>query len=126
MKRLFCLFALLFAVSAHAQAAGHTATLNFTLPTVHQDGTPITGALTVNVYQGVGKGNEGATPAFTGVTGTTFTITSGLADGTTVCWQLTAVEAGNTAGESPRTNEVCATFPFSAPAAPSGVTVTTT
>ena len=68
------------------------------------------GATTYNVYRSTTSGGEGATPVSTGVTATSFTDT-GLADGTTYYYQVTAV---NAQGESGKSNEASAT-PTSAP-----------
>lgn len=110
-------YALFFVASAfiQAQAAGPAATLTWTAPTTNTDGTPITGTLSFNVYQGP-TGAEGATPVQTGLSGTSVTITLGLADGTTVCFKVTAVEGGQ---ESAKSNEACKTFPAATPNAPS-------
>lgn len=118
MRKL--LFVLLFAAAqAVAQAAGPSATLTWVPPTTNTDTTPITLPLTFNVYQGP-TGAEGATPVQTGLTGTSVTITAGLADGTTVCFKITAVEGGQ---ESAKSNEACKTFPPATPNAPATLTV---
>lgn len=105
---------LLAATIAVAQAAGPSATLTWVPPTTNTDGTPITGALTFNVYQGP-TGAESTTPVQTGLSGTSATITAGLADGTTVCFKVTAVEGGQ---ESAKSNEACKTFPAATPNSP--------
>jgi glucose/arabinose dehydrogenase/fibronectin type 3 domain-containing protein len=72
------------------------------------------GAVTYNVYRGITSDGQGDTPIATGVTSTSFTD-SGLTNGTTYYYKVTAV---NAAGESPRSNEASATPqvapPFSA------------
>src|SRR5207248_2887840 len=68
------------------------------------------GAVSYNVYRGTSPGGEGATPVATGVTALGFTDT-GLIDGTTYYYRVTAVDAG---GESARSAEASAT-PHAAP-----------
>jgi fibronectin type 3 domain-containing protein len=75
------------------------------------------GAASYNVYRGTSPGGEGPSPLATGVTTTSFSD-SGLTDGTTYYYQVTAV---NSAGESVRSGEVSAT-PVAPPSAPTGVT----
>jgi fibronectin type 3 domain-containing protein len=76
-------------------------------------------ATSYNVYRSTSSGGEGATPYQTGVTSTSFTDT-GLTNGTTYYYQITAV---NAAGESPKSSEVSAT-PLSGPPAPTNLTAT--
>lgn len=78
------------------------AVLSWVAPTTNTDGTPITGTLTYNVYQGLSP-----------------TIT-GLPDGATVYFTVTAVEGGV---ESAKSNVVSKVFPPATPDAPSGLTV---
>jgi hypothetical protein len=61
------------------------------------------GAVSYSVYRGLSAGAE--TLFQTGVTGTTF-VNTGLANGTTYFYEVTAVNAG---GESPRSSEASAT-----------------
>jgi fibronectin type 3 domain-containing protein len=75
------------------------------------------GAQSYSVYQGTASGGEGQTPVFTGVTGTTATVT-GLANGTTYFFKVTAV---STAGASLESSEVSAT-PAAVLTAPTGLT----
>jgi subtilase family serine protease len=63
------------------------------------------GATTYNIYRSLTPGGEGSTPFMTGVTTTSFTDT-GLTDGTTYYYTVTAV---NSAGESSQSSEVSAT-----------------
>jgi subtilase family serine protease len=67
--------------------------------------TASAGATSYNIYRSLTKGGEGATPYKTGVTGTSFTDT-GLTDGTTYYYTVTAVDA---LGESAQSAEVSAT-----------------
>jgi cellulose 1,4-beta-cellobiosidase len=64
-----------------------------------------TGATSYNIYRATSSGGEGSTPLAAGVIGTSFTDT-GLTNGTTYYYQVTAV---NAAGESGRSTEVSAT-----------------
>jgi subtilase family serine protease len=63
------------------------------------------GATSYNVYRSLTKGGEGATAYKKGITSTSFTDT-GLTDGTTYYYTVTAV---NSAGESGQSSEVSAT-----------------
>ena len=102
---------------AIAQAAAPSATLSWGPPTQYVDGTTIPSGTTItyNVYQGRTATTLGTTPAATGVTAVTDTIATGLMDGVTYCWAVTAVVNGL---ESAQTPAVCKTFP---PAAPGSV-----
>jgi hypothetical protein len=81
----------LTATPGNAQVA-----LNWTAPA---------GATSYNLYRGTTAGGEGTSPYMTGLTATTFTDT-GLSNGTTYFYQVTAV---NSNGESARSAEVQAT-----------------
>jgi hypothetical protein len=63
---------------------------------------------TFNVYRGL-KGQAKVLSA-TGVTALTATDSTGLATGSTYCWEVTAVVGGT---ESAPSNEACKTFPAS-------------
>jgi hypothetical protein len=78
------------------------------------------GAASYNVYRATTPGGEGATPYRTGLTATAFTDT-GLTNGTTYYYEVTAV---NAAGESGRSAEVSATPQVPAPAAPTNLSAT--
>lgn len=123
MKHLL-LACLLTATSAIAQAAGPTATVSWLAPITNTDGSPITQPLTYNVYLGqaatAAACSLGATPALTGITALTVTITTGLADGTTECAAVTAVEGGV---ESAKSNIATKTFPPATPNSPATVTM---
>lgn len=122
MKRFIygmLLYALFFLTSVVVQAAGPTATLTWVPPTTNTDGSPITGTLTYNIYEGQGASvstcTVGSTPSQTGLSGTTVTISTGLQDGTTACFAVTAVEGGV---ESAKSNTATKTFPPATPLAP--------
>ena len=64
--------------------------------------TPVTGATSYSVYRGTATGGEGTTPLATGITTSAF-LDSGLTNGLTYFYQVTASGAG---GESARSVEV--------------------
>ena len=82
--------------------------------------TPVSGATSYTLYRGTSSGNE--TIYRSGITGSSFTDT-GLTNGTTYYYKLTA---SNAAGESGRSSEVSAqpTAPVTPPATPTGVSAT--
>jgi hypothetical protein len=82
-----------FALSAIAQTAP-TATLTWSAPTTYSDGTsiPSTVAVTYNVYQGTSA--TSLVKVASGVSTLTNTISTGLADGQTYYWAVTAVAGG--------------------------------
>ena len=82
--------------------------------------TASTGATSYNIYRSTTSGGEGSTAYKTGVTAATFTDT-GLTNGTTYYYEVTAV---NTGGESGKTSEVSATPVATVPAAPTGLSAT--
>jgi hypothetical protein len=93
MKLVLLLLA--FAVSAVAVGqSAPQAVLTWNAPTTYTDNTaiPSTVAITYNVYQG----NTATSLAkVASVTALTDTITTGLRDGTTYYWSVTAVVNGN-------------------------------
>ena len=101
---------------AQAISAPLSSVLSWTAPTTFTNGSPITGTITYNIYQGA-SGAEASVQ--TGVATTSVTITTGLSAGSTVCFQVTAVVGGV---ESSRTTEVCETFPAQ-PNPPTNLTV---
>jgi hypothetical protein len=97
----------LLPIAALAQPVPNTATITFAAPTARLDGTPITGALSYKVYQGI----KGQTKAAVGtITATTSTITTGLLGGVEYCWQVSAAEG--TGADSALSNEACKAFPI--------------
>ena len=76
--------------------------------------TSSSGATSYNLYRGTAAGGEGATAYKTFLSGTSFTD-SGLLNGTTYFYQLTAV---NSTGESARAKEVQVTPALGIPSAP--------
>jgi|HubBroStandDraft_5_1064220.scaffolds.fasta_scaffold102517_3 hypothetical protein len=103
-------------VASAALAAGPSATLTWTAPTVNTDGSPVSGTLTYNVYSGATATT--LTKLQSGVTGLTVSI-PGVA-GSTSCFSVTAVEGGQ---ESAQSNVACKTFPASVPDAPTNLVV---
>ena len=67
--------------------------------------TGSSGATSYNIYRSTTSGNEGSTPYKTGITTTSFTDT-GLTNGTTYYYQVTAVDSD---GPSSKSSEVFAT-----------------
>lgn len=78
--------------------------------------TGTAGAVTYNIYRATSSGGEGSAPYQTGVASAGYTDT-GLTDGTTYYYQVTAVGAS---GESGKSNQASAT-PYTPTAAPVGV-----
>lgn len=117
MKRLLGLFLLLTTTVAIGQVAG-TASLSWTAPTANVNGTPIAGAITYNVYQGV-QGSALA-KVQSALTATAATVTAGLTPGTTQCFAVTAV-VNNI--ESAQSTTACAAVAFPIPGVPTQITV---
>ncbi len=80
--------------------------------------TAASGATSYNIYRGTSSNGESSTPIATGVTGTSFTD-SGLMDGTTYYYEVTAVNSANQEGS--RSTEVSGTPVAGAPGAPTGL-----
>lgn len=99
------LFLAFFTLSAIAQTAPAipppTAVLTWTAPTTYSDGTaiPATVAITYNVYQSCTSATTLVKVA-SGVTTLTNTISTGLADGQTCFWSITAVAGGLESAQS--------------------------
>lgn len=122
MTRLITL-ALILAVltgCSIAESGTPSAVLTWNAVTLNTDSTPVVAPVTYNIYQGP-KGAEAATPVATGVTATTWTATTGLSPGTTVCWEATAVSGAGI--ESAKSNEACKTFAPAVPNPPTALAV---
>jgi hypothetical protein len=79
--------------------------LTWTLPTTHEDGTPLSDLSSISVYQGTASGQYEA-PMSVGIASSA--IMSGLTEGQTYYWVVTALDhAGN---ESADSNEVSVTI----------------
>jgi hypothetical protein len=118
MKKLLAFFA--FALLAFSAHAAPTATLTWIAPTTYSDGTPIpsTVTLTYNIYQGTSATT--LVQVATGVTALTNAISTGLTDGQTYYFAVTAVANGL---EGAKSNVGSKTFPA---VAPGTVTLTVT
>ena len=118
MKRIF----LLLPVMAHAacpapsitKPAGASVTVSWVAPTTYTDGTPLTGAITYNLYL---MNQSTTTPYVTGITSTS-SLRSGLSAGTK-CYAVTAVVNGVESAQS----ESVAVMVTAAPSPPTGLTV---
>ncbi len=117
MKTLNLLLFLLLA-SLPALAVTGQATLTWTQPATNVNGTPISNAVTYNVYQGA----QGATlvKVQSGISAHTAVVTTGLTPGTTQCFAVTAV-VNNV--ESAQSNTACAAVSFPVPGAPTQIVV---
>ena len=82
-----------------------------------------TGAISYNLYRATTSGGEGSTPYRTGLAGTTFTDT-GLTNGTTCYYQVTAVNSGGQSGKSSEVSAVPKAAAPAAPATPTNLTAT--
>src|SRR5271155_5814168 len=94
MKKVLSIFAAALLGFASLAYAGPTATLTWVAPTSYSDGTPIpsTVTLTYNIYQGTSATTLGKVA--TGVTAIPDAISTGLSDGQTYYFAVTAVAAG--------------------------------
>lgn len=113
--------------AASAQPAPtNTATLSWTAPTTNTDGSTITaGAVTYNIYQTPAGAVSGGVKLASALadTGDVVSTQAGggpIADGQTLCYNVTAVVAGV---ESAYSNQACKTWAAGTPVAPSGLTV---
>lgn len=99
--------------------AAPVASITFSAPTTNTDGTPITGTLTYELFQGTATGQEKLVAS--ALAGSPISVKTGLADAVTYYWYVEAVNsAGNASAPS---NEVCKTFPAGVPSA---ITITVT
>lgn len=113
MKKAFLILALA-ASSALAQPS-NTATITFTAPTLRSDGSPVEGAITYKLHQGLKGQSKSVVSTFST---TTATVTTGLLAGREYCWQVSAFETVDSiAGpDSALSNEGCKRFQVSPPA----------
>jgi hypothetical protein len=89
-----------------------TAALTWVAPTRNTDGSPLTGAMSYNIYQG----GKGAGKALVSSKVAALAYTADLAKGN--CFEVSSVEGGD---EGPHSAEICTGVTF--PAAPTGLTV---
>ena len=108
-------YAFILMLFSTAALGANTATLTWTAPTTNADSTPITGAITYSIYASVQGSAPTGAALVTGLTTLTDAISTGLADGTTDCFNVTAGVAGQ---QSAYSNQVCKTFPAGTPNAP--------
>jgi hypothetical protein len=98
-----------------------TVTLNWVAPTTNTDGSPITGAITYNLYQGASATTLAKVQS--GLTATTAVVTAGLTPGTNEFFSVTAVAEG---AESAEIAAVSAAIPALVPNAPTDLTAVVT
>lgn len=105
---------LVLGIFAACFARAGTATLEWAAPTSYSDGSAIPAgvAITYNIYQGTSA--TSLSQVASGVTALTDSITTGLVDGQTYFWSVTAVANGM---EGAQSNVVSKTIPFAAPGA---------
>jgi fibronectin type 3 domain-containing protein len=113
-------FAALTQATLSPAPTGLTATAGNTQAALSWTASP--GAVSYNVYRGLTSGGEGTMPVATGITATSFTDT-GLTNGTTFYYQVTAVDSASAsppdpAGESAPSTEVSALPQQQPPPAP--------
>ena len=91
MKNFVLISLSLFLSFAAVAQSAPTATLTWGAVTTYSDGTTIPSScpVTYNIYQGASA--TSLTKVASGVTALTDSITTGLSDGTTVFWAVTAV-----------------------------------
>lgn len=116
-KALGAIALLLVCGASFAQAAP-TAAITYTAPTTYSDGTPIpsTVAITYNLYQGTSATT--LVKVASGLTALSTTVTTGLVDGQTYFWAVTAVAGGLEGAKSNVASKVFAAV------APGSVTIT--
>jgi hypothetical protein len=123
---LIALLAILAFTWASAEAVGpvvgRSCEATWIAPTTHVDGTPLTGALTFNLYLAPGNVTTApATPALTNLTGTVAHPCQNITPGQYTLW-VTAVETlTGSASESAKTPPY--PFVFTLPSAPTSVIV---
>lgn len=114
MKKLF-IFLLLAPFSAFA---ANTATLTWVAPTTNTDGTPLSGACSYNVYQGLSATT--LTKTATGISTLTYAVSTGLIDGTQYFFSVSCTVGGI---ESAQSNVGSKTFSPGTPSVPTTLTV---
>lgn len=119
MKKL--LAGLLLSLFSLCVLAANTATLTWTAPTTNTDGTSFSTAQLPITYTVLSGACGSETVLQTGVTATTLVISTGLADGSTVCFKVLAVDATGTS--SAPSAEVSKSFPKAVPNPPTNLTV---
>lgn len=118
MKRL--LLTLVLSLGVPLALAANTATLTWGAVTTNTDGSAISGTVTYNVYQTPCGSTSGGTQLANGITALIYTVSAGLTDGTTVCFNVTAVAGGI---ESAYSAQGSKTFPAGVPNPPASLTV---
>lgn len=84
-----------------------SALLNWNPPSSNTDGSALVPPITYSVFQG-SKGQSPKPLVLSGISALTYTASSGLSAGTTVCWNITATEVTI---QSDYSAEVCKVFP---------------
>ena len=94
ISKLFGALALLLVYSVSFAQTGPSAKITITAPTTYADGTPIpsTVPITYNLYQGLSATT--LVKVASGLTALTNTVTTGLSDGQTYFFAVTAVAGG--------------------------------
>ncbi len=115
---LLVVSAILLLGASVTEATAPQFTITWTAPKTNVDGTAISGAITYQVYAGVGSGKE--VKIGTPVSAASYVLTPLPAPGSNECVQVTAIANGV---ESARSVEACATVPFPAPSSPTVITI---
>lgn len=93
--------------------------LAWTADATNTDGSPITGAVTYNVYQGTAA--NALTKVQSGLTATSVTVNTGLTPGAEAFFAVSATAEGQESGQS---TVVSIAIPALVPSAPTGLTAT--
>lgn len=117
MRILFAVLLLALLPLAHAVTPPQF-TVSWTAPVNNTDGSVISGAITYQMYAGVGPGKE--VKLGTPVSSPPYVITP-VAPGTNECVQVTAIVNGV---ESAKSAEACSTMPLPSPNSPTIITIT--